>query len=109
MRRSRRDGLRKPERTCFIHILWRVSISLSCHNSAILTTLLSGEYPGQVPTSNLGNLHLQKDPRPESSPESPFVKDKKGVTIEKSNVLLVGPSGVGKTLMIKLVDQLLIS
>jgi ATP-dependent Clp protease ATP-binding subunit ClpX len=52
-----------------------------------------GEYPGQTPTNA-----TQAEPRLGASP---IIIDRTPLTIEKSNIMMLGPSGVGKTLMAK--------
>lgn len=60
---------------------------------------LIAEYPGQIPTVNI------KAPPRETTPESrlhaAMLDDVSSSIIEKSNILMLGPSGVGKTLMVK--------
>ena len=61
------------------------------------------EFPGQQPTIRMGGPatgHI----RP--SPPQPLI-DTTPLTIEKSNILLLGPSGVGKTLMAKTLARVL--
>ncbi|KAE9983482.1 hypothetical protein BLS_004255 [Venturia inaequalis] len=67
-------------------------------------TLESDEYPGQEQTV-LYSPNLASKPSP--SPPPPPLQDNTPLTIEKSNVLLLGPSGVGKTLMAKTLARVL--
>ncbi|CAK3854945.1 ATP-dependent Clp protease ATP-binding subunit [Lecanosticta acicola] len=69
------------------------------------------EFPGQQQTTNLyppgSNQQQQKPAEPNGlGPPSPL-SDDSPLTIEKSNVLLLGPSGVGKTLMAKTLARIL--
>lgn len=64
-------------------------------------TLESDEFPGQQPT-----VHVYP-PGHQPSPPPPPLQDYTPLTIEKSNVLLLGPSGVGKTLMAKTLARVL--
>ncbi len=62
------------------------------------------EFPGQQPTIRLGGPPTTNlDPRVGSSP----LVDASPLTLEKSNILLLGPSGVGKTLMAKTLARVL--
>ena len=62
------------------------------------------EFPGQQPTIRLGGPPTTSfDQRLASSP----LVDPSPLTIEKSNILLLGPSGVGKTLMAKTLARVL--
>lgn len=63
--------------------------------SSVLTHELD-EFPGQPATVRLNPL-----------PPPPPLQDSTPLTIEKSNVLLLGPSGVGKTLMAKTLARVL--
>lgn len=70
-----------------------------------LTTDWEDEFPGQQPTVN-SHGWPQEDRRParqveNDEPSPPPLLDQSPLTIDKSNVLLLGPSGVGKTLMVK--------
>ncbi|KAI4138889.1 MAG: hypothetical protein L6R39_006564, partial [Caloplaca ligustica] len=60
---------------------------------------LQGEYPGQ---QHAVPLHV-----PSSSLGSPPLVDSSPLTLDKANVLLLGPSGVGKTLMAKTLARVL--
>ena len=65
------------------------------------------EWPGQQQTVYLhapGASPEQSTPPP---PPPPPIQDYTPLTIEKSNVLLLGPSGVGKTLMAKTLARVL--
>lgn len=70
-----------------------------------LTKEWEDEFPGQQRTVEL-NSWPPADPRLSNQPEhdefdpSPLL-DQSPLTIDKSNILLLGPSGVGKTLMVK--------
>lgn len=62
------------------------------------------EFPGQQPTIRLGGPPTAAfDPRTMGSP----LVDTSPLTLEKSNILLLGPSGVGKTLMAKTLARVL--
>ncbi|KAF2261646.1 ClpX, ATPase regulatory subunit [Lojkania enalia] len=64
------------------------------------------EFPGQQPTIRVYPPSPQ--PQTPSSPlETPPLLDYTPLQIEKSNVLLLGPSGVGKTLMAKTLARVL--
>jgi ATP-dependent Clp protease ATP-binding subunit ClpX len=68
-----------------------------------LTKDWEDEFPGQQTTVYVRppeSLRSTKRPEPVSL-ESPPVLDQSPLTIDKSNILLLGPSGVGKTLMVK--------
>ena len=64
-------------------------------------TLESDEFPGQQST-----VHVYP-PGHTPPPPPPPLQDYTPLTIEKSNVLLLGPSGVGKTLMAKTLARVL--
>jgi ATP-dependent Clp protease ATP-binding subunit ClpX len=73
---------------------------LSAADSSVLT-LQSDEFPGQrpsVPPYSPGSSH---------TPSPPPLQDSTPLMIEKSNILLLGPSGVGKTLMAKTLARVL--
>ncbi|KAF2180201.1 ClpX, ATPase regulatory subunit [Zopfia rhizophila CBS 207.26] len=73
------------------------------------------EFPGQQPTMKVypppSQAHSQSQSQTSSSPHSPLeplpILDYTPLQIEKSNVLLLGPSGVGKTLMAKTLARVL--
>ncbi|OQN99554.1 hypothetical protein B0A48_14696 [Cryoendolithus antarcticus] len=75
------------------------------------------EFPGQQATVTFstwagaeqrGQQSQQQYPREEARPQPPPpILDHSPLTIEKSNVLLLGPSGVGKTLMAKTLARVL--
>jgi ATP-dependent Clp protease ATP-binding subunit ClpX len=68
-----------------------------------LTKDWEDEFPGQQTTVYVRppeSLRSTKRPEPVSL-ESPPLLDQSPLTIDKSNILLLGPSGVGKTLMVK--------
>ncbi|KAF2146037.1 uncharacterized protein K452DRAFT_283318 [Aplosporella prunicola CBS 121167] len=78
-----------------------------------LTLYPADEFPGQQRTTNPWDaLHAPEPPPPPPQPlqhrlgAEPIV-DNSPLTIEKSNVLLLGPSGVGKTLMAKTLARVL--
>ncbi|KAI9671205.1 MAG: hypothetical protein M1817_003712 [Caeruleum heppii] len=56
------------------------------------------EFPGQQRTIN---LHGPRNPFPNRRLGASPILDHSPLTIEKSNIMLLGPSGVGKTLMAK--------
>ncbi|KAL9109605.1 MAG: hypothetical protein Q9227_005785 [Pyrenula ochraceoflavens] len=60
------------------------------------------EFPGQRPTIRYGGSPEVSD-KPIDSP----VMDTSPLALEKSNLLLLGPSGVGKTLMVKSLARIL--
>jgi ATP-dependent Clp protease ATP-binding subunit ClpX len=63
---------------------------------------VSDEYPGQK--------SMSFRPPPQRNGSSPFdalSNDPPGLLLEKSNVLLLGPTGVGKTLMVKTLARIL--
>ncbi|OJD31520.1 atp-dependent clp protease [Diplodia corticola] len=72
------------------------------------------EFPGQQRTINVWDAETQYPPDPSAPPPratpafgaEPIV-DNSPMTIEKSNILLLGPSGVGKTLMAKTLARVL--
>lgn len=66
-----------------------------------LLTLESDEFPGQQTT-----VHVYPSDHVPPPPPLPL-QDYTPLTIEKSNVLLLGPSGVGKTLMAKTLARVL--
>lgn len=61
------------------------------------------EFPGQQPTIRMGGPPIGHTQRIGSSP----LIDTTPLTLEKSNILLLGPSGVGKTLMAKTLARVL--
>lgn len=68
-----------------------------------LTRDWEDEYPGQQTTVYVRpseHLRSSAKPEPDSYEASPLL-DQSPLTIDKSNILLLGPSGVGKTLMVK--------
>jgi ATP-dependent Clp protease ATP-binding subunit ClpX len=68
-----------------------------------LTQEWEDEFPGQQTTVYVRppeSLHSHKKPELESAESSPLL-DQSPLTMDKSNILLLGPSGVGKTLMVK--------
>jgi ATP-dependent Clp protease ATP-binding subunit ClpX len=65
---------------------------------------VENEFPGQQPTIRLGGPPTSSfDPRMNGSP----LIDTSPLTLEKSNIMLLGPSGVGKTLMAKTLARVL--
>ena len=77
-----------------------------------LTTNREDEFPGQQPTVEY-NVWSPDHPSRASHHEPPGgnavppIHDATPLTIEKSNILLLGPSGVGKTLMAKTLARVL--
>jgi ATP-dependent Clp protease ATP-binding subunit ClpX len=68
-----------------------------------LTKHWEDEFPGHQATVNVYPPETQHEPKhsePDSAGSSPLL-DQSPLTIDKSNILLLGPSGVGKTLMVK--------
>lgn len=65
---------------------------------------VESEYPGQQSTIRMGGPPTASfDPMTSGSP----LVDTSPLTIEKSNIMLLGPSGVGKTLMAKTLARVL--
>jgi len=64
---------------------------------------VENEFPGQQPTIRMGGPATGYVPRIGTSP----LVDTTPLTLEKSNILLLGPSGVGKTLMAKSLARVL--
>jgi ATP-dependent Clp protease ATP-binding subunit ClpX len=64
---------------------------------------LIDEYPGQQTTIRLSSPEPAFDPQLGGAP----ILDATPLTLEKSNILLLGPSGVGKTLMAKTLARVL--
>ena len=65
---------------------------------------VENEFPGQQPTIRLGGPPTHSfDARMNGSP----LIDTSPLTLEKSNIMLLGPSGVGKTLMAKTLARVL--
>lgn len=65
---------------------------------------VESEFPGQQPTIRMGGPATAGfTPRPSASP----LIDTSPLTLDKSNILLLGPSGVGKTLMAKTLARVL--
>ncbi|RLL99181.1 hypothetical protein CFD26_107121 [Aspergillus turcosus] len=61
------------------------------------------EFPGQQRT-----VHLPPSPKPTTpNPDEALLSDSSPLQLEKSNILLLGPSGVGKTLMAKTLAKVL--
>ncbi|KAH1554861.1 hypothetical protein KXV92_003868 [Aspergillus fumigatus] len=61
------------------------------------------EFPGQQRT-----VHLPTSPKSTTSnPDEALLSDSSPLQLEKSNILLLGPSGVGKTLMAKTLARVL--
>ena len=70
-----------------------------------LTKNWEDEFPGQQATVNMNVYpseaqHSSKHAESEDA-DSSLLLDQSPLTIDKSNILLLGPSGVGKTLMVK--------
>ncbi|KJX94817.1 ATP-dependent clp protease ATP-binding subunit clpx like protein [Zymoseptoria brevis] len=66
------------------------------------------EFPGQQQTTiNLYPPSSGPHSRPQDRPGASPLQDDSPLTIEKSNVLLLGPSGVGKTLMARTLARVL--
>jgi ATP-dependent Clp protease ATP-binding subunit ClpX len=68
-------------------------------------TLISDEFPGHVETVDLNASIRPPDPEPELG-SKPLEDDPKTI-IEKSNLLLLGPSGVGKTYILSTLARVL--
>ncbi|KAH7117991.1 P-loop containing nucleoside triphosphate hydrolase protein [Dendryphion nanum] len=69
---------------------------------------IEDEYPGQQPTVRVNHPLPTSQASPVESPdEKPPIVDHTPLQIEKSNILLFGPSGVGKTLMAKTLARVL--
>ncbi|KAK4990753.1 ATP-binding protein [Elasticomyces elasticus] len=72
---------------------------------------LQDEFPGQQPTVNVWppsqNLQPPQQQHQYKSVTPPPIFDATPLTLEKSNILLLGPSGVGKTLMAKTLARVL--
>jgi ATP-dependent Clp protease ATP-binding subunit ClpX len=66
-----------------------------------LTKDWEDEFPGQQTTVYVRPPESLRSPKLESPGSSPLVDESSPLTIDKSNILLLGPSGVGKTLMVK--------
>ncbi|KIW68068.1 ATP-dependent Clp protease, ATP-binding subunit ClpX [Phialophora macrospora] len=65
---------------------------------------VESEFPGQQTTIRMGGPSIPGfNPRTNTSP----IIDTSPLTLEKSNILLLGPSGVGKTLMAKTLARVL--
>ncbi|KAK5088377.1 ATP-binding protein [Lithohypha guttulata] len=64
---------------------------------------VESEFPGQQPTIRMGGPPAGYIPKLGTSP----LVDTTPLTLEKSNILLLGPSGVGKTLMAKTLARVL--
>ncbi|EER40455.1 ATP-dependent Clp protease ATP-binding subunit [Histoplasma capsulatum H143] len=60
------------------------------------------EFPGQQRT-----IHTQRTTNDDITRSGPLPIDSSPLTLEKSNILLLGPSGVGKTLMAKTLARVL--
>lgn len=69
-----------------------------------MLTSTTDEFPGQQPTIRLGGPPTREF---EGRMNSPALLDTTPLTIEKSNIMLLGPSGVGKTLMAKTLARVL--
>jgi ATP-dependent Clp protease ATP-binding subunit ClpX len=78
--------------------------SLHMHEHHLMSNLHADEYPGQQATPPKRQPH--PDPVPTIS-MFPKLEEDSPVTLEKSNILLLGPSGVGKTLMAKTLATML--
>jgi len=68
-------------------------------------TSISDEFPGHVETVNLNASTRPPDPEPELG--SKPLEDHPKTIIEKSNLLLLGPSGVGKTYILSTLARIL--
>jgi ATP-dependent Clp protease ATP-binding subunit ClpX len=76
--------------------------------SHIIRHPVEDEFPGQQSTINVNSSSTSASPphiRPSNAP--PSIIDRSPLVIEKSNVLILGPSGVGKTLMTKTLARVL--
>ncbi|KAI9785486.1 MAG: hypothetical protein M1839_009227 [Geoglossum umbratile] len=71
----------------------------ACVALGLTSDVAVGEYPGQKPTNT-----TQAEPRLGAAP---IIVDSMPLTIEKSNIMMLGPSGVGKTLMAKTLARVL--
>ncbi|KAF4314458.1 ATPase AAA+ type core [Botryosphaeria dothidea] len=82
-------------------------------SGAVLTQDFADEFPGQQRTINVWDETQHPPDPPAPPPRSPpafgseSIVDNSPMTIEKSNILLLGPSGVGKTLMAKTLARVL--
>lgn len=74
----------------------------------ICSDLVLDEFPGQQRTVNAWNPNASPQIAPPPPPigSSPII-DASPMTIDKSNIMLLGPSGVGKTLMAKTLARVL--
>ncbi|GAB7344089.1 hypothetical protein MBLNU457_1996t1 [Dothideomycetes sp. NU457] len=73
-----------------------------------VTHPVEDEFPGQQRTVNAWNPNAPQQVAPPPPPigSSPII-DASPMTIDKSNIMLLGPSGVGKTLMAKTLARVL--
>lgn len=76
-------------------------VTVQAHETAI------DEFPGQQPTINIFPPNHTPSQPPSPSLLEGTISDASPLNIEKSNVLLLGPSGVGKTLMAKTLARIL--
>lgn len=67
---------------------------------------VENEYPGHVETVDL-NAPLQRTPEPEPELGTRPLQEDTKTLIEKSNILLLGPSGVGKTYILSTLARVL--
>lgn len=92
--------------------VWWKAISAAIDAQFPIKSPLPDEYPGQKPTVNVfppDSPYQQEEQHQQTlldAGTSPIV-DTSPLAIEKSNVLLLGPSGVGKTLLAKTLARVL--
>jgi ATP-dependent Clp protease ATP-binding subunit ClpX len=81
------------------------SLSFSSSHDPSSNMNISDEYPGHVETVDLNASTRPPDPEPELG--SKPLEDDPRTIIEKSNLLLLGPSGVGKTYILSTLARVL--
>jgi ATP-dependent Clp protease ATP-binding subunit ClpX len=82
-----------------------LTVCLLAHHMTHSNINLSGEYPGHVETVDFNDSIRPPDPEPELG--SKPLEDDPRTVIEKSNLLLLGPSGVGKTYILSTLARVL--
>ncbi len=77
-----------------------------CNECAEKASEIAKEYLNKIGDSMLSEIDIKSLPKPTEIKER-LSQDKDDVDIEKSNIIIVGPTGTGKTLLAKTIAKLL--